>query len=400
MRFLKLALIRCVISAWVPLSLAFAVFIACADGSETIISDSSTADNLIFYRNLLPETIPLPIIPDDNPFTEEKFNLGRHLFYDKQLSREGGMSCASCHKQSLAFSDGRAQALGVTGQMHPRNSQALVNVAYNSSYTWANPSLFSLERQIVIPLFGETPIEHGINDENKEAILETIKSNETYQDLFSQAYPFNSDFVDYEKIVDSLATFVRGLISFSSPYDRFEAGDSNALSASAMRGRSLFFSERLECFHCHGGYNFSDSTRDQAMAFHERPFHNTGLYNVDGLGSYPENNQGIFEVTGKSSDMGKFRAPSLRNIELTAPYMHDGSIETLSDVVDFYSRGGRLLASGVNAGDGKLNPFKDGFIGGFEISESEKTDLINFLKSLTDKNFIQNPLFSDPWKTE
>jgi cytochrome c peroxidase len=169
------------------------------------------------------------------------------------------------------------------------------------------------------------------------------------------------------------------------------------MSESAKRGRELFFSERLECFHCHGGFNFSQSTTHDKSVFTEIEFHNNGLYNIDGSGAYPLDNHGLWEFTFKPEDMGRFRAPTLRNIELTAPYMHDGSIATLEEVIDHYARGGRLISSGPLAGDGAKNPFKSEFIVGFMITADEKTDLINFLKSLTDWEFICDERFSDPF---
>ncbi|CAA0105744.1 Cytochrome c551 peroxidase [BD1-7 clade bacterium] len=368
----------------------------CPDQSQTTIRNPQQAETNFIWN--IADNIPLPIQPADNIASEEKFELGRHLFYDTRLSGNGTQACVSCHEQDKAFSDGKATPTGSTGDVLARNSQALVNTAYNASYTWANTSLVRLEQQILIPLFGESPIEHGINENNKADVLSTIASDPTYQTLFSDAFNVPADQVDYNHIIDALAVFVRGLNSFNSSYDQFQRGDTSALSASALRGSQLFFSEDLECFHCHGGYNFTDSLADSGMFFVNKPFHNTGLFNIGGTGDYPSDNQGIFELTGKASDMGKFRAPTLRNIQLTAPYMHDGSIATLEEVVDTYAAAGRNITSGPNAGDGRLNPFKDGFVSGFSITDDEKTDLINFLESLTDQSFIDNPRFTNPWE--
>jgi cytochrome c peroxidase len=160
----------------------------------------------------------------------------------------------------------------------------------------------------------------------------------------------------------------------------------------------LFFSERLECFHCHNGFNFTLSTTHESSAFTERPFHNTGLFNIGGTGAFPVNNQGIFEFTQQAEDMGKFRAPTLRNLAYTAPYMHDGSIATLDEVIDFYSMGGRNISEGPLAGDGRRNPFKSNFISGFSITQQEREDLKNFLESLSDPTFVTDPRFSDPFQ--
>jgi len=159
----------------------------------------------------------------------------------------------------------------------------------------------------------------------------------------------------------------------------------------------LFFSERLECFHCHGGFNFTDSTTHANTSVGRVGFHNNGLYNIDASGAYPDINTGLFDMTGEARDMGRFKAPSLRNIALTKPYMHDGSIATLEKVLDHYARGGRLTETGENAGDGRLSPFKSEFIGGFELSDSERTDLIEFLNSLTDQSVLTNERWSDPF---
>jgi len=367
----------------------------CPEQSETRIDDMGASRSAYDWQ--LPAGIPLPREPESNPMTEEKFQLGRHLFYDGRLSVNGTVSCASCHHQDKAFSDGRERPRGATGDLHPRNSQGLVNVAWYNSLTWGNPALGSIEQQVMIPLFGEDPIEHGINEANFEQVLQSLQADVRYATLFEKAFPEQDEplFGDlaWDNIVKSLASFVRGLTSFNSPFDR------NELSQSARRGEALFDSERLECFHCHAGYNFSDATVDRTTTtFVEPLFHNTGLYNVDGLGGYPEPNTGRHEVTGQAQHMGQFRTPSLRNVALTAPYNHDGSVATLEDVIRNYASGGRHITSGPNAGDGRISPIKDGFIVSFSITEQEIADVVEFLESLTDEEFISNPRFSDPWQ--
>lgn len=381
---------------WMPAlfcSLVSVLLTGCPQQSNTIIDDQGATVSAFSWD--MPAGIPLPREPASNPMTEEKFQLGRHLFYDTRLSVNGTISCASCHHQNKAFSDGVTRPLGATGEQHPRNSQSLVNVAWYNNLTWGNPALALLEQQIMLPLFGDAPIEHGINEFNRDTVLSNIQSDVRYEALFAAAFPQQDDALNgdlaWDNIVKSLASFVRGMASFNSPYDR------NELSESATRGEALFNSERLECFHCHAGYNFSDATIDRSITSLETLFHNTGLYNIDGLGAYPEPNTGRHELTGKPQHMGQFRAPSLRNIELTAPYNHDGSVATLEDVVRNYAAGGRVIASGPNAGDGRISPLKDGFIVSFEISEQEIQDVVEFLKSLTDQQFITNPRFADPW---
>ena len=382
-----------------PLVLVWLLFIfaltGCLPESSTKINTGEPQSD--FNWNV-PARLPLPIDPENNPASEEKFQLGRHLFYDKRLSGNGTQACADCHQQSKAFSDSEILPKGSTGAFLDRNSQSLVNSSYNASYTWANNSLVRIEQQILIPLFTEEPIEHGINDFNQQAILEQLRQEPKYPQLFADAFNTNINNIDYGHIVDAIAVFVRGINSFNSPYDAYIAGDLNAISASAKRGEVLFFGERFECFHCHGGYNFSDSTIDRTMTFFEKPFHNTGLYNIDGNGAYPPDNTGIMSGTNLDSDMGKFRAPGLRNIALTAPYTHDGSVSSLREMLEIYAAGGRVIEDGEFAGDGRVNPFKDGLITGFPASDQDMEDVIDFLNSLTDEQLVSNKRFSNPWE--
>jgi len=346
----------------------------------------------------LPEGLPAPSVPSDNPMSAEKVELGRYLFYDVRLSANETQACGTCHRQELAFTDGAAVATGSTGESHRRNTMSLTNVAYNSTFTWAHPGLLEVEDQILIPMFGETPIELGIAG-HEEEVLDRLRGDPLYRELFGAAFPQAEDPISFDHIVDALASFVRTLLSHDSPFDRRVYDDDlTALSPSAQRGLDLFFSERLECFHCHGGFNFTQSTVHESSSQLERPFHNTGLYNVDGDGAYPARDTGLYELTGVAHDMGRFRAPTLRNIELTAPYMHDGSLETLEDVVRFYENGGRVIAEGPDAGNGQQSPLKSSFVSGFELTDHDRDDVIAFLRSLTDQTFVTNPAFSSPFE--
>lgn len=346
----------------------------------------------------LPSWAPRPLTPLNNPVTPAKIELGRHLFYDTRLSLDQSMSCASCHAQEKAFSDGQSLSKGITGETTFRNSMSLANVAYMPALTWANPNLTSLEVQALLPLFGEHPIEMGMA--GKEALLITrISQDPTYQKLFREAFPreankTKNELYNIATLTKALASFQRSLISFNSPYDAYKyGGQPDAISAPAKRGESLFFGEKLECYHCHGGFNFNDNVGHVRMAFPELGFHNTGLHNLNGKGSYPENNLGIFEFTADPDDMGKFRTPSLRNVEVTAPYMHDGSIPDLRSVIkDHYAEAGRSSLT-----PGGSNPLRSPFIRGFEISESEIVDLTEFLEALTDKEFLNHPKHANPW---
>ncbi len=350
----------------------------------------------------LPAHYSEPAIPNYNPLTAEKITLGRHLFYDMRLSGNQQQSCATCHLQTLAFSDGMATAVGSTGEPHPRNSQGLANSAYFSTLTWGNNVLLELEDQIRVPILSDNPIELGVLDGVRDEVLNRFASDAAYQAMFAAAFPESGpELVSINKITFSLASFCRTLISGDSPYDRYYAGDESALTEQQKNGLRLFNSERFECFHCHSGVNLSISYRDHettdgTITF---PFFNTGLYNVDGQGSYPLFNQGLYELTGNPNDRGRFRPQGLRNVAVTAPYMHDGSIATLREVLAHYARGGRLIEDGPNAGDGSLNPLKSGLIRGFDATDQEIDDVIAFLESLTDQTFIENAAFSDPFAT-
>jgi len=367
--------------------------------SQFEVFDQSAMLSATDYDWNLPPGFPVPHVPEDNPMTEAKVVLGRFLFYDTRLSGNDTLSCSSCHLQAQAFTDGRAVPVGSTGESHIRNAQTLTNVAYNATFTWGNPVLTEVEQQVVIPMFGEFPVEMGIAG-HEDVVLARLHDEAVYRSLFATAFPDTEDPITLHHVVQALSSFVRTLISGNSAYDRFVyQGDREALSESALRGMDLFLSERFECHHCHGGFNFTLSTRHANTTFPEQPFFNTGLYNVDGTGAYPRGNRGVFEISANAEDMGRFRPPTLRNVELTAPYMHDGSMATLEEVIRFYARGGRLIESGPDAGDGRESPFKSGFVPGFEITDQELEDLLNFLRSLTDEDFTRNQALSDPFAT-
>ncbi|MEY4726000.1 MAG: Cytochrome peroxidase precursor [Pseudomonadota bacterium] len=346
----------------------------------------------------LPNWVPVPMTPADNPMTEAKVELGRHLFYDKRLSADQSMSCASCHQQDKAFTDGLSVAEGVTGQKGARSAMGLANVAYLPVLTWSNPNLTALEVQALVPMFGEHPVEMGMAGREKE-MFALLQADPVYQRLFAQAYPEearqgNAVLYSLATVTRAIASFERSLLSFDSPYDRYTyGGQKTALSAAALRGQDLFFGEKMECYHCHGGFNFTDNVQHSKLPMAEQGFHNTGLYNLDGKGAYPKNNPGIRELTGDADDEGKFRTPSLRNVALTAPYMHDGSIPTLEAVIkDHYALAGRAAKSGKGP-----SPMRSSLIAGFGVSTQEVNDLVAFLNCLTDEEFVRNPKHADPW---
>ncbi len=350
------------------------------------------------YPWVLPSGLPRPIEPEDNPVTRSKVELGRRLFYDTRLSVNATLSCATCHQQKLAFTDGRPRAVGVNGELHARGAMSLVNVAYGTSFGWGNPVITSLEKQAMIPLFTEHPVEFGLAG-HEDQMLARLRTDPRYPAQFAAAFQGDAgpDPISIASIVRAIASFERTLISYDSPYDRHLLGqDQGPMSASAQRGEMLFHSERLECFHCHGGFFFTDSVIFRGKTFVETAFHNNGLYNLDGKGAYPKGNAGVYESSGNPADMGRFKAPTLRNIALTAPYMHDGSIATLEEVLDHYAAGGRTLPAGPFAGNGSQNPNKSTFLLGFTLTPQEKKDVLAFLNSLTDEGFIRDPRFADP----
>ncbi|MBC8088055.1 MAG: di-heme enzyme [Phycisphaerae bacterium] len=344
----------------------------------------------------LPKGFPVPNVPGDNPMSAEKVELGRRLFYDTRLSLNGKFSCASCHQQQRAFADALPRGVGSTGEIHPRGSMTLANVAYSPALTWANPNMKRLEQQAVVPIFGEDPVEMGMMGQ-EEKLLARVAADPRYAKLFPAAFPNSDSAISLDHVTKAIAAFERTLISGNSAYDRAQNGDSVAMSPAARRGQELFFSENMECFHCHGGFNFTGTTDYVGKGIPEVEFHNTGLYNRDGKGAYSTNNPGLREFTNRAEDEGRFKAPSLRNIALTAPYMHDGSIPTLDLVLDHYAAGGRTIKSGPNKGIGSDNPNRSEFIRGFDLTPQEKRDLVAFLRALTDTAFVTDKRFSNPW---
>ncbi|MFC3031556.1 MbnH family di-heme enzyme [Pseudoalteromonas fenneropenaei] len=346
----------------------------------------------------IPAHYPAPLVPADNPMSEAKVALGRYLFYDRKLAGNGKQSCADCHQQAHAFAEPLATSIGSTGELHHRNASALVNVAYNKTLTWSHPHLQEIERQVLIPMFADNPVEMGIAGHEQQVLKALARA--PYPELFNAA--FGDEEVNFLRVTQALASFVRSLVSFSSPFDRYAyQNDDSALSAQQLAGMELFFSERLECHHCHGGFNFTQSTTHQNQPINRFAFHNTGLYYThqpqSGQWGYPEHDRGMIDVTLNPGDEGLFRAPTLRNVAFSAPYMHDGSIATLSEVLDFYAAGGRVIATGPLAGDGRKHPNKNQFIKGFELTEDEKQALLAFLESLSDAHFIRNKQYANPW---
>lgn len=370
------------------LGLALKVLALIGLGSMLLGAGGSTA-----YRWNKPAWVPDPVVPKDNPMSEAKVELGRHLFYDKRLSLDNSMSCATCHIQSKAFTDGKALSPGVNGQNGVRSAMMLANVAYLPVLTWANPNQKQLEKQMLVPIFGTNPTELGMEGKEKE-LFARLKADPKYIAMFKQAFPQEKGTVNLSTITKAIACFERSLLSFNSPYDQYKyGGKPQAISDAAKRGEALFFGEEMECSHCHGGFIFNDNIQHTRLSFPEVGFHNTGMYNEDGKGAYRADNHGIREVTGEAADEGKFRTATLRNIAVTAPYMHDGALTNLRDVIRMhYAVKGKAVSDGHPP-----SPLRDSFIEGFKISDAEMEDLVAFLESLTDNSFLTDPKLADPF---
>ena len=308
------------------------------------------------YVLIIPPGFPYPDIPADNPLTQAKIALGKKLFYDSALSVDSTISCGSCHNAELAFSDDVTISEGVFGRLGFRNSPSLANVVYYPVMLkdGGNPTL---ETQPYVPL--EDHFEMGFN---MVLLVNRLNENAEYVAEFKTVF---GNAPDPFGITRALAAFERTLISGNSPYDKYTyQGKTTALTTSQKAGMELFFSPELNCSSCHGGFLLTDNS-----------FQNNGYFSDYSADS------GRARITLLQEDVGKFRVPTLRNINLTAPYMHDGSVATLEDVIDQYMLGG----------SGHVNQSE--LIKSFNLTELEKSDLINFLSALTDEEFISNSDF-------
>ena len=360
---------------------------ACEYGRQE--ADRPDRDSSSGYVWQLPAGFPAPRVPSDNPMTPEKVELGRQLFHDPRLSGAGTVSCASCHRPELAYTDGRSRALGSQGDIHPRSAMSLTNAAYNATLGWDDPTLTRLEDQVLVPLFNTHPMEMGVAGREEE-VLARFRDDRRYRQLFLRAFPEDENPVSMRNVIFALASFERTLISGNSPYDRWAyGGEVDALDPGERAGARLFFSQRLSCFRCHAGFNLSGPVVYDGSGAAATQFHNTGLYNEDGRGAYPKPNTGVHRHSGRSEDMGKFRAPTLRNIALTAPYMHSGSIPTLEAVIDHYAAGGRARYIGPDARNMGPESATDPLVTGFELTPEERRQLVTFLRALTDESFVR-----------
>lgn len=344
----------------------FTLILSCSsDRLESETSYTPTTVNLnvpdVFQDRILP-----PVIPSNNPLTEEGIELGKKLFFDKKLSVNGSQSCADCHKPSNSFTDARQYSIGVDNIQGTRNSMPLFNLAWNydDRFFWDGREL-SLERQVFDPI--TNPIEMHNTIAN---LVQELQIDSEYPEMFLKA--FGTEIIDSVQIGKAIAQYERTIISANSKFDKYLLGQTT-LTIQEEEGFNIFMDEeRGDCFHCHGNENNPLWT--------DNKFHNNGLDNNF-------SDLGLGAVTGNPNDNGKFKTPSLRNLEFTAPYMHDGRFNTIDEVINHYSEG--LQDSQT------VDPLmKMVSQGGVQLSFEEKANLKAFLLTLSDYDFISNPDFN------
>lgn len=319
--------------------------------------------------------LPDPNLPEDNALTVQGVKLGRMLFYETMLSRDNSQSCASCHRQEHAFTDTARFSLGVEGLPGKRQAMSVFNMAWNENEFFWDGRAHLLRDQAILPIQDELEM-----DETLENVITKLSDIKSYRDQFTRVY--GTDEITVDKLAKALEQFMFSIVSYDSKYDRWKAG-MEELTESEERGRLLFETEYnpffpdfsgADCAHCHGGANFEN---DQYM--------NNGLDSEEDFADF-----GREKATMSPEDRAKFKVPSLRNIALTAPYMHDGRFATLEEVIDHYNEGihpsstidPALLATSAT---------------GLFLTEEDKVDLVNFLKTLTDESMLTDERFSDPF---
>ena len=320
---------------------------------------------VIPYELEIPRGFPTMDIPQDNPMTVQGVELGRALFYDVRLSGDNTQACATCHISQVAYSDSNRFSTGIDGSIGDRNAMAVVNLGYAFSLFWDGRAA-TLEEQALAPV--TNPIE--MNTTWPE-VLDKLNADSYYRSKFKVA--FGVDVIDSLDVAKAIAQFERTMLSGNAKFDRAQRGE-EPYTDSELRGRDMFFDERADCFHCHGtmlvtGFTFENNGLQQTME-----------------------DIGLGGVTGKPTDIGKFKAPTLRNIAFTAPYMHDGRFNTLEEVIEFYNSG--VNQSSPNVSPLMLKPNRPN--GNLNLTQQEKDDLLAFLLTLSDTEFVNNPDFMEP----
>lgn len=301
---------------------------------------------------------------------------GHYLFFDKRLSYNNTKSCTSCHEPTMAFTDGYHRSLGANGDVHKRNAPTLLNISANHFFTFADSSVHSIYDQVALPLFNTRFTELGAGAD-KDGILNKLRVDSLYRVLFRQS---GAQVFDWDFIRKALESYCMGLNSYGAKYDAVQKGKA-AFTEDEQKGKELFFSETLRCGHCHSGDNFNLPKQGTGM------YINNGFFEPDSshVNRKFSQDMGLNEITHDVKDIGKYKIPTLRNIALTAPYMHDGSVNTLDSVIAFYAKGGNH------------HPAQDTLIRGFVITSVQQQQLLSFLKTLTDTSYLGNGYFRDPF---
>lgn len=346
--------------------------------------------SVLVWRLLICYTSPDTQI-SNNSFstdTSQMIRLGRYLFYDNRLSYNKTKSCASCHDQRFAFTDGYRKSIGIYGDNVNHNSLPLFNLESNLSFNWNEPQIKKIEEQIIIPLFNETPHELGLKNHEQE-IVQRLSADSLYQELFNLAFPADNNQINFKNIIKSLGSFCLSIKSYNSDYDR------DNLSTSAKRGKELFNSKKYNCIKCHAGPNFNQTI---GAAKPEENFHNYGIYYLDLNKKYTDSDKGLNEKTNKATDIGKFRVPTLRNLRYTAPYFHNGSSANLLDVLNIYEKAIRysnfdtgIISDSTNKSI--VQKYNESW-----MPMVDKKDLISFLMSLNDTSLVSDIRYQNPFK--
>ncbi len=359
--------------------LSILLALGCREDPTLSCTDCTDRQPINTRFDATPYELPIPDyfppFPTETALTKSGVALGRRLFYDPILSRDSSQSCASCHRQEIAFTDGLPKSIGIRGLEVSRNSMSLTNLGYVIKGFFWDGSSPTLEAQALLPIE-----DHREFDNSWEVVEERLRNHPTYPVYFRQAYDIEfADEITRDHVVRALAQFELTLLSYRSRFDSVVYLNEGFFTEEEARGEELFFIEfagntidHPGCSHCH-----------QAPLFGNTLFANNGIEDVDDLNDFPD--KGLGTVTGRLSDNGKFRSPSLRNIALTGPYMHDGRFATLSEVLDHYQSGGH----GAPNEDANIQPFV--------LSEADKAAMIAFLETLTDYAFIQDTTFSNPF---
>lgn len=346
----------------ISMVIAFTLFIACEKDPAAVVTGTNTYKTTPYILKK-PGNFPNFAIPADNPMTVEGVALGRKLFYDPILSANNTQACGSCHNSNFAFTDSTLQfSKGITGEIGTRNAMPIMNLAWEKKFFWDGGAA-TLEDQVIGPI--TNPVEMH---ETLPNVLAKLNNHPEYPKLFKNA--FGTDSITSKLLMKAIAQFERTLISANSKYDQFERGEVD-LSIEELEGKAIFEDmNKGDCNHCHvTGSTFTDFD-----------FKNNAIDSVF-------KDKGRYKITLDSADLGKFKTPSLRNIELTAPYMHDGRFKTLEEVVEHYNSNFHITATT----DVNIKLAKRG-----RMTEAEKGKLILFLKTLTDRDFINNPDFKKP----